>query len=198
MAVAFTADDRDRITASLLATGEELFAAQGLKKTSLDELVAPAGIAKGSFYAFFESKEELYKEVMVRRAPLMGKLLAAALDRPPSAEALAGLMRSMIEVLTTDPFYRRLLTHPGELEAVARRVGAEEVARVTPHLLTPLVDYLAQGQADGVIVAGVAPEVLVGVLRTAGLLVLNRDRFGPDHEQVVEATVNALARGLIA
>ncbi|MFC5823308.1 TetR/AcrR family transcriptional regulator [Nonomuraea insulae] len=198
MAVAFTPEDRARISARILDTAEGLFAAQGLKKTSLDELVAPAGIAKGSFYAFFESKEELYKEVMIRRAPIMGKRLAAALDRPPSAEALAALMREMIEVLTTDPFYRRLLTRPDELEAVARRVGAEEVARVTPHLMTPLLDYLARGQADGVIVADVPPEVLVGVLRTAGLLVVHRDRYGPDHDQVVEATVNALARGLIA
>ncbi|MEV0347655.1 TetR/AcrR family transcriptional regulator [Nonomuraea sp. NPDC050680] len=197
MAVAFTADDRARITARLLDTAEELFAAQGLKKTSLDELVAPSGIAKGSFYAFFESKEELYKEVMVRRAPLMGKLLAAALDRPPSVAALAGLMRGMVEALTTDPFYRRLLTRPDELEAVARRVGPEELARVTPHLVTPLIDYLAQGQSAGVIVADVPPEVLMGVLRTAGLLVVNRDRYGPDFEQVLEATINALARGLI-
>ncbi|MET9248433.1 TetR/AcrR family transcriptional regulator [Nonomuraea sp. NPDC003709] len=198
MAVAFTTEDRARITASLLDTAEELFATQGLKKTSLDELVAASGIAKGSFYAFFESKEELYKEVMIRRAPMLGKRLAAALDRPPGVEALAHIMRELIDVLTTDPFYRRLLTRPEELEAVARRVGAEEVARVTPHLLTPLLDYLARGQADGVFVADVPPEVLVGVLRTAGLLVLNRDRFGPDHSQVVEATINALARGLIA
>ncbi|MGW3349732.1 TetR/AcrR family transcriptional regulator [Nonomuraea rubra] len=198
MAVAFTAEDRARITASLLRAAEELFATQGLKKTSLDELVAASGIAKGSFYAFFESKEELYKEVMIRRAPMLGERLAAALDRPPSAEALAHLMRELIEVLTTDPFYRRLLTRPDELEAVARRVGGEEIARVTPHLLKPLLDYLARGQADGVIVADVPPEVLVGVLRTAGLLVLNRDRFGPDHPQVVEATINALAKGLMA
>jgi hypothetical protein len=135
---------------------------------------------------------------MIRRAPMIGKRLAAALDRPPSAESLAGLMRDMVEVLTTDPFYRRLLTRPDELEAVARRVGQDEIARVTPHLMTPLIDYLARGQADGVIVADVPPEVLVGVLRTAGLLVLNRDRYGPGHEQVVEATINALARGLIA
>ncbi|MEV0830601.1 hypothetical protein [Nonomuraea rubra] len=40
MAVAFTAEDRARITASLLRAAEELFAAQGLKKTSLDEPVA--------------------------------------------------------------------------------------------------------------------------------------------------------------
>lgn len=198
MAVAFTADDKERIHEALLRTAEELFATQGMKKTSLDELVAPVGIAKGSFYAFFESKEDLYKEVMIRRAPLIARRLAPALERPPGRAALAALMRAAAEVLTTDPFYRRLLTHPDELAAVARRVGAEEIARVTPHLMTPLVEYFAQGQRDGVVIADVAPEVLVGVVRTVGLIVLNRDRFGPDYEQVLDTTVNALAKGLIA
>ncbi|MER6950516.1 TetR/AcrR family transcriptional regulator [Nonomuraea sp. NPDC000554] len=199
MAVAFTDADRERITRSLLDTAERLFATQGLKKTSLDELVAPAGIAKGSFYAFYDSKETLYKDVMIRRAPMIGERLKEVLDRPPGVEALVALMRATTEVLTTDPFYRRLLTHPDELEAVARRVGAEEVERVvTPHLIAPLVEYFAEGQGDGVLVADVAPEVLVGVVRTVGLVVLNRDRFGDGYEQVLDATINALARGLVA
>ncbi|MEV0198956.1 TetR/AcrR family transcriptional regulator [Nonomuraea sp. NPDC050691] len=198
MAVAFTAEDRERITASLLDTAEELFATQGLKKTSLEELVAPSGIAKGSFYAFYDSKEALYKDVMIRRAPLIGGRLAGALSRPPSTEAVAALIRAATEVLTGDPFYRRLLTHPDELEAVARRVGPAEIAQVTPHLVQPLIRYFAKGQADGVIVPGVAPEILVGVVRTAGLVVLNRDRFGADYQQVLDATIDALARGLTA
>ena len=59
MAVAFRPDEKDRIVRVLVETAERLFATQGLKKTSLDELVQPAGIAKGSFYAFFDSKESL-------------------------------------------------------------------------------------------------------------------------------------------
>ncbi|MEV0618937.1 TetR/AcrR family transcriptional regulator [Nonomuraea sp. NPDC050404] len=197
MAVAFTQQERERITARLLDTAEGLFAAQGLAKTSLEELVAPAGIAKGSFYAFFDSKETLYKEVMIRRAPQVGQRLKDALGRPPSTEALAELMRQVTTILTTDPFYRRLLTHPDELKAVARRVGPEEIARVTPQILTPLLDYLARGQRDGLIVGDVEPIVLVGVLRTAGLIVMNRDLFGDGYDQVLEATTQALARGLI-
>jgi AcrR family transcriptional regulator len=42
----FSAEDRARITEQLLEAGRSLFTTQGLRKTSLDELVAPAGIAK--------------------------------------------------------------------------------------------------------------------------------------------------------
>lgn len=197
MAVAFTEAERARITACLIDTAERLFGAQGLKKTSLEELVAPAGIAKGSFYAFFDSKEALYKEVMIRRAPLIGKKLKRALSAAPNVEALAELMRQTATVLTTDPFYRRLMTHPDELASVRRRVGAEEVARVTPYVVTPLLDFVTSGQRDGVIVDDIEPEVLVGVLRTVGLIVMNRELFGDGYEQVLQATIHTLARGLI-
>lgn len=154
--------------------------------------MAPAGIAKGSFYAFFDSKESLYKDVMIRRAPLVARRLADPLAAPPGFASLVALMRATAEILTTDPLYRRLYTHPGELAAVARKIGPAEIAEITPHLLTPLIGYFARGQRDDVLVADIAPEVLVGVVRTVGLVVLEGD------EAVVDATIRTLARGLLA
>ncbi|MBF8184735.1 helix-turn-helix transcriptional regulator [Nonomuraea sp. K274] len=196
MAVAFTDEERARITAGLLDAAERLYASQGLKKTSLEELVAPAGISKASFYAFFDSKETLYKEVMIRRAPLIARQHGTVFRRPPSVESLAEVMRRVTTVLTTDPFYRRLFTHPDELQAVARRIGAEEIAHVTPYVITPLLEYIAKGQADGVITSEVEPEVVMGVMRTIGLIVMNRHLYGDTYDDVLDATINALARGL--
>lgn len=197
MAVAFTATEKERIARVLLDTGEELFTTQGLKKTSLDELVGPAGIAKGSFYAFFDSKESLYLEVMLRRAPQVAAHVSAALDEPPGEESLMAVMRAITDVLATDPLYRRLLTHADELDAVTRRVGPEQIARVTPQIVTPLLDYLAAGQREGVLVDDIAPEIFVGVIRAVGLIVVHRDRFGPAYEQVLDATIRTLARGML-
>ncbi|MFF4986662.1 TetR/AcrR family transcriptional regulator [Streptosporangium saharense] len=197
MAIAFTTEEKARLTRVLLDAGEELFTTQGLKKTSLDELVASAGIAKGSFYAFFDSKESLYLEVMLRRAPQVAARVATALTGPPGEESLVAVMRAITGVLTDDPLYRRLLARPDELEAVTRRVGPEQIARVTPQIVTPLLDYLAEGQRAGVVVADIPPETLVGVIRGVGLVVLNRDRFGPAYEQVLEATIRTLARGML-
>ncbi|OKH83552.1 hypothetical protein EB75_08190 [Mycobacterium sp. ST-F2] len=197
MAVAFSPDERDSIARALVDTAERLFATQGLKKTSLDELVRPAGIGKGSFYAFFDSKESLYLEVMLRRAPRVGSGLAAPLSRPVDEDGLVGLMRGITDVLVDDPFYRRLLTHPDELTAVTRRVGPDQLARVMPQIVSPVLDYLAAGQRAGVLVDDIAPDALLGVMRSVGLLVMNRDRFGAGYDDVLDATIRTLARGML-
>ncbi|HEY1177578.1 MAG TPA: helix-turn-helix domain-containing protein [Phytomonospora sp.] len=196
MAIPFTADERERIHALLLDAGEALFPAQGLKKTSLDELVAPAGVAKGSFYAFFDSKEALYAAVMLRRAPLVAERLRPALARRADVAGVTALLRDLTDVLTTDPFYRRLLTHPEELRAVARRVAPADVERIGPQLIAPVLDYIERGQRDGLLVGDVEPATVLGVMRTVGLVVMNRELFGADHAAVLDATIAALARGL--
>ncbi|MUL65757.1 hypothetical protein BOO86_14880 [Mycobacterium sp. CBMA 234] len=197
MAVAFTPHEKGSIARVLVDTAERLFATQGLKKTSLDELVRPVGIAKGSFYAFFDSKESLYLEVMLRRAPRVGAALAEVLGRPITEDNLVALMQAITGVLVDDPFYRRLLTHADELTAVARRVGPEQLARVTPQIVSPVLDYLAAGQRDGVLVDDIAPGALLGVIRSVGLLVMNRDRFGAEYDDVLDATIRTLSRGML-
>ena len=72
MPSAFSEEERSQITEQLLDTATHLFSTQGLRKTSLEELTAPAGIAKSSLYAFFDSKEDLYFEAMLRRASRCG------------------------------------------------------------------------------------------------------------------------------
>jgi AcrR family transcriptional regulator len=196
VAVPFDTAERERITDVLLRTGEELFATQGLRKTSLAELVAPAGIATSSFYAFFPAKEALYLELMVRRAPAIGRLLEEALRQQPARSVLAAVMRVTARVLEDDPLYRRLLTHPDELAAVARRLGPEQLRRIEPHLLQPLTDFIERAQRAGEIVPA-PPLVVVAVLRTVGLVVMHRAEYGEAYPQVLDLTIESLAAGLV-
>ena len=60
----FTRMKRDEISEKL-KEGAMIYAAEvGMKKTSVDSLVAYAGISKGAFYNFFESKDELFLELV--------------------------------------------------------------------------------------------------------------------------------------
>jgi TetR/AcrR family transcriptional repressor of nem operon len=43
----------------LIATAQGLMHTQGYQPTSVDEIIAAAGVSKGSFYHYFKSKEEL-------------------------------------------------------------------------------------------------------------------------------------------
>ena len=49
---------RDRVRIQLLETGFELIKQYGMKKTSVSEIAKKTGIATGTFYNFFPSKEE--------------------------------------------------------------------------------------------------------------------------------------------
>ena len=59
----FSENEREIIKTKLLKEGERLFTAHGIKKVSVDDLVQAAGIAKGSFYAFYSNKEHLYIDI---------------------------------------------------------------------------------------------------------------------------------------
>lgn len=59
----FSDNERETIHKLLLVEGERLFSAYGLKKVTIDDLAKAVTISKGSFYAFYQSKEELYVKI---------------------------------------------------------------------------------------------------------------------------------------
>lgn len=54
----FTEEQQDTIRKKLFCAGIEHLKAYGMQRMTVDKLAAAAGIAKGSFYHFYKSKEE--------------------------------------------------------------------------------------------------------------------------------------------
>lgn len=59
----FSDMEKEMIQQKLMQEGERLFTLFGIKKVSIDEIVKATGIAKGSFYSFYPSKEHLYMDI---------------------------------------------------------------------------------------------------------------------------------------
>lgn len=55
---------KERRKKELIKTAYELFITKGYENTSVDEIIAKAGIAKGTYYYHFESKEQMLEEVI--------------------------------------------------------------------------------------------------------------------------------------
>ncbi|MEH7546671.1 MULTISPECIES: TetR/AcrR family transcriptional regulator [Bacillaceae] len=47
----------------LIETGIQLFDQNGFKSTSVQDIVQLLGVTKGTFYYYFNSKEELLKDI---------------------------------------------------------------------------------------------------------------------------------------
>lgn len=76
----FSELERERIRQKLMQEGERLFTSFGIKKVSVDEIVRAAGIAKGTFYAFYPSKEHLYMEIAGNQQTRMWREMDAFLN----------------------------------------------------------------------------------------------------------------------
>lgn len=64
MATAFTEQEASIILKQLKRAAKENAAIMGMRKITVDQLVAAAGISKGAFYKFYPSKELLFFDVL--------------------------------------------------------------------------------------------------------------------------------------
>ena len=62
--LAFTEYETEQLRKALLKETRHCAVTLGMKKTSVDQLTKAVGIAKGSFYKFYESKEMLFFAVL--------------------------------------------------------------------------------------------------------------------------------------
>lgn len=62
MGAAFTPEEQAIIKADLVSAGRKFLS--GMRKTSIDQIVAEVGISKGAFYKFYETKELLFFDVI--------------------------------------------------------------------------------------------------------------------------------------
>lgn len=197
MPPAFSAEEKARIGESLLDSGLRAFTTQGLRKTSIEDLVRPAGIAKSSFYLFFDSKEALYLELMLRQvSQVKSRVVDGALLRGvDTRDSLRLFLRAAVEELSTNPLYRRLMTHPEELRAVARRLEPRRMRALADNPVAALSDFVDRRRAEGALLDA-DPDVIVGVLRAVLLLPAHEEELGEHYQAVVDLLIDLVAAGL--
>ena len=79
----------------ILDAGERVFLAKGVARASVDDIVAAAGVAKGTFYLYFASKEALVHALRERWVESIQARIAAAEARVPRDDWAARLSSRM-------------------------------------------------------------------------------------------------------
>ena len=123
--------ERTVIRSNLRKAAAECLAATGISKTSVDTLVKKAGIAKGTFYLFYESKEILFFEVLGEfhekaEREMKAELAAAAHSSEKgkiTAEQLSDIILKMC-TMTRASFFPALLKN-GEVDYLMRKLPQE-------------------------------------------------------------------------
>lgn len=145
--------DGDATRERLLQAALELYTSTGYSRTTTPMLAEQAGIAEGTIYRHFKSKEQLLNEAW-RRAyrAAMELLKALEADRVRKApERLALLGRQLVELAASDAPLTRMLF---ATEAEPYLDEPSKAAR--RDFLDGLVQQVAMGKSDGLVRPGPA------------------------------------------
>lgn len=113
------ADPRGRKRRRILEVASELFIAHGYRKASISDIARRAGIAKGTFYLYFENKIDVLLAVIawekLRSIPAFVDLFDESLT---PRERLRRWIASALVVVARSPLLSRLIGGDEELTAV--------------------------------------------------------------------------------
>ncbi len=193
----FSTEEREIIEEKIRLAGREQFGRLGLRKTTVSDLARAAGIAKGSFYLFFPSKEELLAEILQEEEADLRRELREQMARPyPSPrDRFAHFLRLQFDALDTHPLLQ-MLSDPLEFEALFRRLppGVLDAAQTDDDSF--FMQFIEGWQQDGALEprSTAAMEGLGRALRALNLErnMIGDERFAALTDLLVESVADAL------
>ena len=196
----FSDDERAAIRQELVAAGRDLFVRFGPEKTNVSDITDEVGIAKGTFYRFFDSKAALYFEIFEQEREEFLADLETDLDGVEDAET--GIVRLFDNYLTwieESPLLQRLVAD-ATYERVFRDLPAEQLERSQREALAEFRPFYEAWRESGQL-RDVEFEVFLGLMGSVALVTLHREEFDTSiadglYEEVRDALVETVARGL--
>ncbi len=186
--------------AQLLARARDVFAKRGYHASKIEHIVAAAGVARGTFYLYFEDKRGVFSELVERfLARLHLAIQRVDLDNPTrsvAAQVRDNIKRVLTLFLQDHAMTKILLTDAPGLDADFDR----KLRAVYEELLSLLSESLAEGQALGIVEAGdtrVFAYLGVGALKELLYQSVQRDLGEETAERLTDGLFSFLCRGFL-
>lgn len=156
----------ERRKRELLEIAYRLFLSRGYENTSVDDIIDEAGIAKGTYYYYFESKEQTLEEVIGMMLEKETQAAESIVEAPmPVAQKIVGIIASIRPAPEEKPIEGALMRPENIL--MHQKIKRRLVEKVVP-ILGRVVE---EGVEQGIFCCGNIPE------RVRMLLVLSNEVF---------------------
>lgn len=99
----------------ILDVAETLIRRFGYKKTTIDDIAKQAGVAKGTIYLHWKTREDLFLALLVRERTRVSNEMQQQLATDPEGGTLHGIMKHAMLIALTNPLYKALLLQDTEM-----------------------------------------------------------------------------------
>lgn len=176
----------------ILRAAEQVIGEQGFSAASIADITRAAGTALGTFYIYFKSKEEVFRELVLEMGQLTRTMVAEEIARAPNRlEAERTGLRAFLRFVQAHPALYRVVEEARFVDPEAYRSYFTGFARAYERQLSAAVaeGQISPGDAE------VRAWALMGIAKTLG------ERFvlweeTPDIDRVADAAFAMIERGL--
>lgn len=189
---AFTDDEKTSVRNKLIEAALGYLATTGIKKTTVEELSRAAGISKGAFYMFFESKELLFLGALEQeQACVHDEIINEMKKHTDKREGFVSVVSNMYRHFTTNTWMLSLLNE--EYEILLRRVPHE---RIEAHIA--LDNASTKRMTDEIAGLNIDTEMLSAVMRMLFMCTLHRKEVGNHADDAFLYMLHAVADKIFA
>jgi AcrR family transcriptional regulator len=192
--------DKKARRAEILARARDVFAKRGYHAAKIEHIVRAAGVARGTFYLYFEDKRAVFAELVDR---FIARLHIAIMridpgdpSRTVGAQIRENTFRVLSIFLTDRAMTKILLTDAPGLDVEFDR----KLQAVYEGVHNLLAESLAEGQALGIVAPGdtrVFAYLTVGALKELLYQSVTRDFDRENAENLTEAIFSFLQSGYL-
>ena len=182
----FTETEKEKIRTALLEQGREIFSRYGLRKTSVEDITRAVNIAKGTFYSFYTTKEELFLIIFSQvNEEMQGRIMEAfTASKKGPRKRLYDALQMQYAFIDEHPIFQ-ILMDKEELEQLFRKfpqAGPQLQSFFEDDNYIPFVEQLKD---MGIIRKNLETNHVVGLLKAVFLIHQRKQDFSPEQFQYV-------------
>lgn len=176
--------------ARLLDAAKAVFEEDGFLDARISDIAERAGLSHGSFYHYFDSKEQIFREVAMALSDLLHAPLSTVIFDPASTASPQERIRAGNRRFLED--YRREARIIGVIEQVSRHdthlnmVRFEHQQRDRERITNSIAQLQCRGSVDPSLDPPIAASALGAMVTRFAEMWLVQNLFQPDFDDAVE------------
>ncbi len=183
----------------LFNVARERFIQKGFKKTSISEITQKAGVAVGTFYNFYSSKEEVFMDVFLKEDQKLKKQIMTSIDFDREiSTVLRQLIPELLEGMKENPIlaewyqkenFKNIINKVGE--PYREKSDVEDV--FYPFFLEVVGKWQSQGKLD----PDRDREYILVLFNSVAFIDVHRDEIGEEYfPKLLEDLIHFIVKGL--
>lgn len=181
----------------LYETAKEVFSDKGFKNTKISDITKKAGVAVGTFYNYYPSKEKIFMDIYLEENEKLKKYCLQSLDLSKSPfETIKYMLRLNIEGIKSNPILKEWY-NKSVFEKIERTYREENGIQTVSFLYDSFLEIIKQWQMQGKMRKDIDSKTIMMIFTAIINVDTHKEEIGLEYfPELLELMTDLIMQGL--